>query len=767
MKFNVPVLLIKDMVLFPFSEIRLEFDNDNDKKLISLAESCYDNNILVVNPKDALEIDPDISELPKIGVVGKIKMKLDMPNGHTRVIISGVNRVNIHAYSRDDNIYEAMISNILPEELDVKEELAYARSLVKHVEVYVKETPYISNTVLSQIMGVSSIEKLTDIVALYLPIPFQRKLEYIEESSATTRVTMILDDINKDIEILKLEKNIEKEITKELDQTQKEFILREKIRVIKQELGDVSDKDTEIDNLREKVNVLDCPVSVRNKLNEELRRYSSCSPASPEISIIRNYIDWLLKLPWHNFSKDTKDLNKVKASLDKTHFGLTEIKDRIIEYLAVKQKTNNLRSPIICFVGPPGVGKTSLAKSIANSLNRKWTKISVGGVNDEADIVGHRRTYIGAAPGLIIQGMKKAGTTNPVFIIDEIDKMTKDIKGDPASSLLEVLDKEQNSSFTDHYIEEEFDLSNVIFIATANYIDQIPIELKDRLEIIELSSYTEYEKLDIAKNHLIPSLLKEHGLTDSNVTFTDEALLIMIRNYTKEAGVRELERVISTILRKIVKDIVVNKNNDAIIVYKDVLEKYLLHPKYFYTENVKEDRIGVVNGMAYTSCGGDILPIEVTMFEGKGELLLTGSLGKVMQESAKIALSYIKANKELFNIDLKKLEKKDIHIHFPEGATPKDGPSAGSAITTALISLFTNMKVSSLISMTGEITLTGSVLAIGGLKEKIIGAKRAGIKKIFVPKKNKKDIEEIDSEILKDLKIIYVDNYLDIYNKLK
>ena len=765
-KTSLPVLLIRNMVLFPWSEIRLEFDNDNDKKVISLAESFYENNIVIVNPKDLLEIDPDISELPKIGVLATIKMKIDMPNGKTRIILSGINRVYVHAYTKDDNLFEAMVSDTEEDELDIKEELAYSRALNKHIEVYVKEVPYMSNSVLGQIAGITSISRLTDIIALFLPTTFERKKEYIEEVSSTSRVKMILDDINRDIEVMKLEEEIEREVTKKMDESQKEYVLREKIKAIKEELGDINDKDTDIDLLKDKIRKLNCPKKIREKLEYEISRYEMCSSLSPEVGIIRNYIDWLINLPWDNFTKDETNLVKVKKYLDSTHFGLDKAKERIIEYLAVKQKTNNLKSPILCFVGPPGVGKTTLAKSIAKSIGRETTKISVGGINDEAEIVGHRRTYLGANPGLIIQGMKKAGTTNPVFIIDEIDKMTKNIKGDPASSLLEVLDPEQNNKFIDLFIEEEFDLSNVMFITTANYIEQIPNELRDRLEIIELYSYTEYEKLDIAKKHLIPKEITEHGLTSKNVRFTDDAILTIIRGYTKEAGVRELDRVIATVIRKIVKDIVMNNTKSNCIINNGNIKKYLGNKKYLDNNDKELLSAGVVNGLAYTPYGGDLLQVEVTYFSGTGNLVLTGSLGDVMKESATIALSYIKANAKTFKLDDKIFRENDFHIHVPEGAIPKEGPSAGVTLTTAILSSLLNKKVSSNVAMTGEVTLTGKVLPIGGLKEKSIAAFRSGIERVFIPKENEPDLEEIPKEIKNKIDFILVDDYIQIFKKV-
>lgn len=764
MKSNLPVLLLKNMVLFPYNEIRIEFDTAEEKKLINFVETCYDNKLLIVNPNDNLEEKPEIDELPNFGVVGKIKMKLEMPNGKTRIIILGESRAKIFAYSKDEGIYEALFSTMPREEISPKEEMAYVRALNKHIDVYVKEVPYMSNTIISQTSGINDIDKLTDIVVLYLPINHDRKMEYLKETSSTSRVKMILDDIKSDIEIIKLEEYIEDSVSSSLEKSQKEFVLREKIKVIKKELGEENQSETDI--LRDKINELDCPKKVKDKLLLELNKYEMSNSISPETGMIRNYIDWLISLPWSKKTEDRKDLKKVREILDSAHYGLDNVKDRVIEYLAVKQNTNNSRSPIICLVGPPGVGKTTFAKNVAKSLNRKFTKISVGGINDESEIIGHRRAYVGAAPGLIIQGMKRVGTKNPVFIIDEIDKMTKDIKGDPASSLLEVLDKEQNKFFVDHYIEEEFDLSQVMFIATANYLTQIPEELKDRLEIIELSSYTEYEKLAIAKRHLIKDQKKEHGLSEKDVEFPDETILTLIRNYTKESGVRELDRLIATILRKIVKKIIVDKQKKKYIISSTDLEEYLGIKKYLYNDNQEEDRIGIVNGLAYTVFGGDILPIETTMFKGKEGLVLTGSLGEVMQESAKIALDYIKSNSDIFGVDLKDLNDKTVHIHIPEGAIQKEGPSAGVALTTALISLFTDLRVSSRIGMTGEITLTGRVLPIGGLKEKVIGAHRAQVNKIFLPRENEKDLKEIPQNIKDDIEFVFVDTYIDIFKEL-
>ncbi len=755
------VLIINDMVIFPNNEVRIEYDKNIDKHMHETFD-CDDELILIVNPLN--EESLDITSLPNYGVLGRIKLKLNVPNGKTRVVLEGLDRVEITNYTFENNNYEADYNHV-----DIKENKdseKYSRILIKHLERYINKVPYIGNAIMSQLNNVSGLDELCDLIASFLTIDYHKKKKYITIIDPIERCKLLIEDMNEDLQLVALEQKIESEVEKELNETQKEYFLREKIKAMQRELGETNSKDDEVVRLRKKVAKLKCNAKVKEKINRELARYEAINSNSPELGMIREYLDWLLNLPWNNYTKDNEDLSKVKAILDSSHYALDEVKTRIIEYLAVKQNTKNSRSPILCLVGPPGVGKTSLAISIANSLNRKVTKISVGGINDEAEIIGHRRTYIGANPGRIIQGIRRAGTSNPVFIIDEIDKMTKDIKGDPASSLLEVLDPEQNNKFSDHYIEEDFDLSKVFFIATANYIEQIPYELRDRLEIINLSSYTEYEKLDIAKRHLVPKELEEHGLTPLQIQITDEALMVMIRNYTKEAGVRELERIIATLLRKIVKEILLEKNTIFYKIDENNLENYLGKKKYFYTENANKNEIGVVNGMAYTVFGGDILPIEANIFKGKGDLILTGSLGEVMQESCQIALSYIKANKDEFEIDSKLLEENNIHIHFPEGAVSKDGPSAGIAITSALISVFTKKTVNFSIAMTGEITLHGRILAIGGLKEKVIGAHRAGIKTVYLPVENEKDIEEIPLDIRNDIKFHYVSNYSEIYNEI-
>lgn len=764
-KTNLPVILLRGIVLLPNNEIRLEFDNDLSKNIIDVSELFHDNNILVVSQTNPLEEVPDVKELPKVGVISKITHKMELPNGKTRVIIRGKMRAKIYEYlnfNKGTEVLESIVSTGENINIDKKEEEVLIRKLYRDIENYIKSVPYTSNSVLSMISNVNDLSKMTDIIAPHLPINNKRLQEYLDNFDPISRTGMILEDIYNEIEMYNIEKDIELKVRKEIDNNQKEYLLREKIKVIKEELGDVAFKDDEIDKLRDKINSLNAPSKIIERLNLELKRYESLSQSSPEINVIRNYIDWLLDLPWNYITEDNNDLKKVRDILDQSHYGLDKVKTRIIEYLAVKQMSNDLRSPIICLVGPPGVGKTSLAFSIANAMNRNFVKISVGGVNDEAEIIGHRRTYLGSSPGRIIQSLKKAKSSNPVFLIDEIDKMTKDFKGDPASCLLEILDPEQNKYFSDNYIEEEYDLSKVLFIATANYIDDIPEALRDRLEIIQLSGYTEFEKLDIAKKHLIPKICKEHGLELNKISIKDNTILKIIRNYTKEAGVRELERQLASIVRKIVAEIIVDKKDDEQYqINNKNIELYLGKPKYHFNL-LLATKVGVVNGLAYTYFGGDTLPIEVNYYQGNGNLVLTGSLGDVMKESAHIALSYIKSNYQDFHIDYDKLVKNDIHIHVPEGAIPKDGPSAGITLATALISAFTDKKIPATLAMTGEITLRGNVLPIGGLKEKSIGAHRNGIKKIIIPYDNLSDLDEIPKEIKSSIEYIPVKHYKEV-----
>lgn len=763
-KTNLPVILLRGLILLPNNEIRLEFDNDLSKNIIDVAELFHDNMLLVVSSCNPLEEIPNEKDLPNIGVVSKIINKIELPNGKTRVIVKGINRAYINEYlnlKHTNEVLESIVTNIEEQELDSKMERIMINKIKRELENYIKKISYSSNSIISLVSNINKLSKLTDVVGPHILMDNNRLLEYLNETDCMIRGEMILKDLYSKEESFEVEKKIELKIKRNMEDNQKEYFLREKLKLIKEELGEVSSKDEEIDNLKKEINNLKAPEKVKDKLNSELRKYESLSQVSPEVGILKNYIDWLISLPWGEYTKDNTDLNSVLESLNKSHFGLEKVKNRLLEYLAVKINSDKLKSPIICLVGPPGVGKTTFARSIAESMNRKFVKISVGGINDEAEIKGHLRTYLGAMPGKIIQGIKKSKVSNPVFLIDEIDKMTNNIKGDPASALLEVLDPEQNMCFVDNFIEEEYDLSKVMFITTANSLDMIPAPLKDRLEIIELNSYTEYEKLDIAKKYLIPKLLDSHNACD--ISFTGDSIMEIIRYYTKEAGVRNLERKLEEIIRKIITERLKNQSNKKVVV--DDVSKYLGNKQYSFGK-ITNNEVGVVNGLAYTPFGGDIIKIEVNYYRGQGNLVLTGSLGNVMKESAQIALSYIKSNASAFGINSDKFIKNDIHIHIPEGATPKDGPSAGIAIATAIISSLSGKVVDSTIAYTGEITLRGNILPIGGLKEKSIGALRSGIRVIYIPKDNMKDLYDIPDEIKEKINYISFDSYIDLYKNL-
>ena len=769
-KTDLPIILLRGIIVLPYAELKIDLVDELDMKIIDLATNNHDGYVLLVSPSNYLEEKVEISKLPNFGIIGKVTKKVVLPNGQIRITIEGKKRAVINSfvqYEDIENVFAGKISAPTRYAIDKSDEEALIRKLKTELENYINLVPYASNSVLGQINDIESVSKLADVVANYMPLTYERKYEYLKTVNPHTRVMMNLEDIQKELDIFEIEKSLDSKLKTSLDKSQKEFILREKIRIIKEELGDVSSKDDDTDDIRDRIKKLKAPKYIIDKLNKELKKYESTPQMSPDASIIRNYIETLLDLPWNKQTKDNTDLKFAKKTLDASHYGLEDIKERIIEYLAVKSRSVSNKAPIICLVGPPGVGKTSLARSVADAMKRNFTKISVGGVNDPAEIVGHRRTYMGACPGRIINALKKCGSSNPVFLIDEVDKMTKDIKGDPASSLLEVLDPEQNAKFYDNYVEEHYDLSGVMFILTANYIEQIPEELKDRLEIIKLSSYTEYEKLFIAKEHLIKLACAEYGLTDKNIKFSDDIILKIIRGYTKEAGVRELERVLNKIVVKYVKQMIEdNKSTINVKVTDKKIIEYLGKPKFEDTDVMDDSVSGIVNGLAYTQYGGDILPIEVVTYPSKEQSKVTGNLGDVMKESMQIALGHIKSHASEYKIDLSKLDNICIHVNAIEGAIPKEGPSAGTALTTAIISNLKSISVSNTYAMTGEMTLSGKVLPIGGLKEKSIGAYKSGVKTIFIPKKNERDIDDIPKEIRDNMKIIVIEKYKEIYDEL-
>ena len=764
LKTKLPVIVLRNMILLPSGEIKLELQESNDKSVIESAINEHNGYTLLVSPKFATLEEIDKNDLPKHGIIGKINSNFELPNGNIRISLFGINRANIYEYLEEDYKLTAIIGPVRINELDEEIETARVRILKNEFSKYVSVIPSVSNYLITKINEETSLENLTDIIVNVLPLSFEDKYKFVEEESALNRCDILINLLNKEKNIGSIEKELEDKLTISMDETQKEFVLREKLKVIKEELHEDNSKDEEINELTEKINNLNCPKEIKDKLLKEVKKYETMPISSPEVTIVKNYIDTCISLPWNKFTKDEKDLDKCEEILNNSHYGLDKVKERIIEYIAVNKLSKENKSPILCLVGPPGVGKTTLAFSIAKALKKNFVKISVGGVSDESEIIGHRRTYIGAEPGRIINTMIKAKSSNPLFLIDEIDKMTKSHNGDPESAILEVLDREQNKYFKDNFLEEEYDLSNVMFVLTANDINAIPYPLLDRLEIIELSSYTKFEKFHIAKKLMMDKLLKDHGLTSNNLKIDDEVLYFIIENYTKEAGVRELERVLSKIMRKVAKE-VLKDSNFSITITKANVKKYLGKEKYQLLKNDKNTS-GVVNGLGYTPFGGVILPIEVSFYKGTGNIVLTGSLGDVMKESANIAIGYVKSNATKFGIKEDFFKKNDIHINALEGAVKKDGPSAGIALTTAIISSITDSKISNKIAMTGEMTLKGNILPIGGLKEKAIGAYNSEVTKIFVPKENEKDLEDIPEEIKNNIKIILVSTYEEIYKHL-
>lgn len=752
---NLPVLLLKELILLPFNEIRIEISKEEDKKVLNISEQNHENYILCVNVPDFVEEKPSIRHLPKIAILAKIKSKIELPNGLVRLVLIGIDRVEVLNYveDNDNNLYSYVVST-KEYDFDEMEATALKRILLKDLNEYIEISPYISNNVLGRINGINNIGRLSDIIAFELPIDYHDKLKYIEMTNPMNRLKLTIEDLHKEIETVKIEDEIETTLKSKIDIEQRNYILREKIRLIKEELEEDNLKENDIKEIKQKLLSLQAPEKIKERIQKEIEKYEMLSDNSPEVGIIRNYIECLMSLPWEISTEDNKDISKIKNVLDNSHYGLNEIKERIIEYIATKDICDKDQS-IICFVGPPGVGKTTMAKSIANALNKNFVKISVGGLDDVSEIIGHRKTYIGSYPGKIIQGLKKVKSNNPVFLIDEIDKMNSNNKSNPIASLLDILDKEQNNRFVDNYIEEEFDLSKVMFILTANDLSSIPTEIKDRLEIIELNSYTIEEKESIAEEYIIPSLNKEYNL---NLKFSDKVIKEIIIYYTKEAGIRELNRCITNIYRK---HITYSYDGNEI----EDIKKYLGNYKYKYLYNNKCAKPGIVNTLAYTPYGGLVLKTTSVYYKGNGNIEITGQIGNVMKESTTIALSYIKENSEIFNIDYS-LFTNDFHIHFEEGSIPKDGPSAGVSIVTSLISTLKKMTIPNTVSMTGEITLRGKILPVGGLKEKLITATISNIKTVYVPLDNKEEVMEIDKSITSKLKIKYVDDYIEIYNDL-
>ena len=768
MKLSLPTVLLNNNILFPNNEIKLEFDNELSKNIISESEFFHDNNVLISYNLNKLEQAPKLRDLSNVGVLAKIIHKIDLPNGKTRVIIKGIKRVFIHEYlnlDRENEILESIVSSVAKQDIPATEEAILTKKLYKELEDCVHTVPYISNSFLTEINDIDNLDDMTDLIVPNLPLSYERLLEYLKEFNSVHRCQMILEDIYTEKQKFNIEKDIDLKIQQGIENNQKQYLLREKIKMLKEELGDVQLVNNDLEKLSNSVNELHAPEHVIDRLREELYRYENMAN-SFEASVVRNYIDYLLKLPWNNKTQDNEDLNEVISTLNQKHYGIEEVKNRIIEYLAVKKMSNNVNSPIICLVGPPGVGKTTLAYNIAFSIGRKFAKISVGGVNDPAELIGHRRTYIGAAPGRIIQELKKCQSSNPLFLIDEIDKMGKDIKGDPANVLLEVLDKTQNKHFSDNYVEEEFDLSNVMFIVTANDVDRIPAVLRDRLEIIYIDRYTEQEKLEICKRHIIPNVCLEYELNKDYIEFSGDALKEIIKFYTKEQGVRELERQIDKIIRKIVKTIVVNQikvSNIKITV--DNIPKYL-GPRLTKCSILNKPSIGKVYSLGYTLSGGDLFPVEVTYYKGQGNLILTGNAGLELKESALVALDYVKANASKFGIKIADLLENDIHINLPHYEITKDGPSIGVALVTGIISAFKKKIIPNDISMTGEISLLGEVLPIGNTLSKIEIAHYNNLKTIFIPKDNSIDLNKASKDLLNGIEIIKVEDYSEIYERI-
>src|SRR5690554_6505655 len=759
---SLPAIVVRGIVPIPNNDFRIEVGRKVSLKAIEESEKGFSSYVLILVQKNPLIENPTAADIEEYGVLAKVAMKIKLPNNNYKIKFNLMDRIKVKEYFLTDPYFVADYEEVETKSGEIEEEATLLKLIAQEAASSPNQLFNNAQQILNQMQSGMATNKLADLFAYNLRINDTDKYKYLAELNLNARLKLIFEDLNRLKMIADLEQRINEDVKKAIDENQKEYYLREKMRAIQNELGDKAKKEDEIDKLREQIKEAKMPIHIEEKALQELSRYQSTPSAMAESQIIKTYLDFLVALPWHQTSKDLNDLTKVQENLDKNHYGLENVKERIIKYLAVKIMTGRNPQTILCLAGPPGVGKTSLATSIAEALGRKFVKQSLGGVKDESEIRGHRRTYVGAMPGRILKGMKDAGTVNPVFLLDEIDKMASDYRGDPASAMLEVLDPEQNAKFSDHYLEENYDLSQVLFITTANYLENVPAPLRDRMEIVELSSYTEYEKIQIAQKHLVNKQLSAHGLDSDKFTIDEETLYFIVRHYTREAGVRELNRYIGSLVRKAIKEILMKKAAKINITLNNV-ETYIGKPKFVHNLVDEKQQIGVVTGLAYTAFGGDTLPVEVTYYKGKGQLVLTGKLGDVMKESAITALSYVKAHALEFNLDPTIFENNDFHVHVPEGAIPKDGPSAGITMATAIMSAASKLYVRKDLGMTGEITLRGYVLPIGGLKEKAIAALRSGLTTILIPKQNVKDVDDIPKEVRDKLTIIPVENVSDVF----
>lgn len=754
-KREIPLLPLRGLLVYPSMVLHLDVGREKSIKALERA-MVDDNQILLATQEDVNIEEPEHEQIYRVGTVARVKQMLKLPNGTIRVLVEGLQRATIEEFLPEEEYFFVSIE-FLKETIGNENEVeALMRSVLAHFEQYIKLSKKISPETFSSVNDIEEPGRLADVIASHLPLKMKDKQDILEITEIQERLEVLLSILNNEREVLELERKISARVKKQMEKTQKEYYLREQMKAIQKELGEKDGRAGEVEELRAQLEKSDAPERIKTKIEKELERLEKMPSTSAEGSVIRTYIDTLLALPWTKKTVDNLDIAHAEKILNEDHYGLEKPKERVLEYLAVQKLVNKMRGPILCFAGPPGVGKTSLARSIARALEREFVRISLGGVRDEAEIRGHRRTYVGAMPGRIIQGMKTAGTVNPVFLLDEIDKLASDFRGDPASALLEVLDPNQNDKFSDHYIEETYDLTNVMFITTANSLHTIPRPLLDRMEVIHISGYTELEKLHILQGYLLPKQLEDHGLSKDKLQFQEEAMLKLIRLYTREAGVRNLNREVANVSRKAAKMIVSGEKKRVVVTPKTV-EALLGKPRYRYGLAEKEDQVGSVTGLAWTQTGGDTLNVEVSILPGKGKLTLTGQLGDVMKESAQAAFSYIRSIADEWGIDPQFHEKNDIHIHVPEGAIPKDGPSAGITMATALVSALSGNPVRKEVGMTGEITLRGRVLPIGGLKEKSLSAHRAGLQVIIMPKENEKDIEDIPESVRNELKFIPVE----------